>query len=235
MPWHNLDNKQKIIQIINHLITKKTELKILIEGEETVFTSQFIKITQKNTPSKAGNVPELIIEKLYPETGNTLIQSSPKVVVEFLVNKNTCRCHVEYIGASSTYPDLGFIVSFPESIEIKEKRREDRFVHEMPEFVSASFRLGKGTKNDKTYNLNVHDYSRYGLGLLITKDDFDLLQILKKGDKLQEINFYATWAMIKVDGVVRHMTKIKEGKHKGCYLLGIESSDIIESGSPNKV
>jgi hypothetical protein len=38
--------------------------------------------------------------------------------------------------------------------------------------------------------------------------------------------------MIKVDGVVRHKTQIKEGKYSDCYILGVESPDIAESYKP---
>ena len=34
---------------------------------------------------------------------------------------------------------------------------------------------------------------------------------------------------IKVQGVVRHKSKIREGKYSGCYILGIESPDITDS------
>ena len=68
--------------------------------------------------------------------------------------------------------------------------------------------------------------------MLVAQKDFDLLEILNKGDKLQDVTFFATWAMIEVDGKVKHKTRIEEGKYKGCYLLGIESPDIIESCKP---
>ena len=85
------------------------------------------------------------------------------------------------------------------------------------------------TKRGKIYNLNVLDCSRHGLGLIVTKEDFDLLEKLRNGDKIKNISFYATWTLIKVAGHVRHKTKIEEGKYKGCYLLGIESPEVIES------
>ncbi|GAG36272.1 unnamed protein product, partial [marine sediment metagenome] len=32
---------------------------------------------------------------------------------------------------------------------------------------------------------------------------------------------------------VSHITKIEDGKHKGCYLLGIDSREIIENRKLN--
>ena len=46
-------------------------------------------------------------------------------------------------------------------------------------------------------------------------------------DELKNISFYAPKAMIKVNGTVRHISKIDEGKYKDSYILGIESPEII--------
>ena len=116
----------------------------------------------------------------------------------------------------------------------KKQRREDRFTYKRPEFIFVEFRLGEGSKKKKVYTLNVIDGSRHGLGILITQKDFDLLRDIKPGVKLHNMKFFASWAMIKVDGIVKKITKIKDGEYKGCYLLGIESKDIIEGHKPNK-
>jgi len=119
-------------------------------------------------------------------------------------------------------------------MNIDEKRDQDRIPYERPEFVSVEFRTGKGAEKDKVYDLNVIDCSGTGLGMLITQRDFDLLKILKEGDTLEDMTFFATWTMITVDGTVRHKTRIEEGKHKGCYIMGIKSKDIIESCRPEE-
>ena len=131
---------------------------------------------------------------------------------------------------SDTYPHFGFIVSFPESIEIEERRGDVRT--KMPEFVSAEFSLKKGREKDKVYDLNVLDVSSHGLGLLITKKDFDLLQILNEGDKVENITFYATTAMIQVNAAVAHKTEIEHGEYKGCYILGLKSEELIQGFMP---
>jgi len=227
-----LDNKQKILQVINHLISERTEIKIPMKEEKSVFTSKFIKINQENPLSEQRESPQLIIEELSPEKGNILIQSVPDVNVEFFIKENLCRCNLEFIGIR-THPNIGFIVSFPESIKIEEKRREERFTYERPEFVSAEFSLGKKSKKDKPYELNVLDCSEYGLGLLITPKDFELLELMHKGDRIEDIAFFTLWGLIKLNGTVRHITKIKGGEYKGCHLLGIESRDLIESCRTN--
>lgn len=117
-------------------------------------------------------------------------------------------------------------------MDIEEDRREERFAYRIPEFVYVEFKLGKKPKQRKVYDLKVMDYSRNGLGMVVTQKDFDLLQMVDKGDKLEDMTFCATWTMIKVDGTVRHKSKIEDGKYKGCFMLGIESPDIMGSCKP---
>jgi len=117
-------------------------------------------------------------------------------------------------------------------MEGKDKRKEDRFSYETPEFVYAEFIMGKGSGQEKVYNLKIMDGSKYGLGMVVTQKDFDLLDVLNDGDELKEISFFATWTVLTVDGVVRHKTKIEEGKYEGCYLIGLESQELIETFKP---
>jgi hypothetical protein len=96
----------------------------------------------------------------------------------------------------------------------------------MPDFVSVAFSImGK----DKVYDLGVMDCSMHGLGILITRKDFDLVRLVKPGDRIRDIVFYSENAMIKVDGVVRRLTKMSTGKYKDSYVMGIESPEVIEN------
>lgn len=117
-------------------------------------------------------------------------------------------------------------------MEGEEKRKKDRFNYGIPEFIYAEFRMGKGSTQEKAYNLKILDCSQYGLGMVITQKDFDLLDMLNEGDELKEISFFATWTVLTVDGTVRHKTKIEEGKYESCYLIGIESQELIENFKP---
>jgi hypothetical protein len=117
-------------------------------------------------------------------------------------------------------------------MEIEENRKEERIRYQIPEFVYVEFKLGKKHKEEKVYNLKVMDCSNNGLSMVVTKKDFDLLQKVDEGEKLKDMTFFATWAMINVDGTVRHKSKIEDGKYKGCFMLGIETPDIIDSCKP---
>lgn len=105
-----LVNRQNILQLIYQLISNRVEIEIRAIGEKPAFTSRFIKVNQESVSSEFKKKPELIIEKLSPAKGNSLIQSLPAVGVEFLINQSLCHCTLEYIGVSSTYPYIGFIL-----------------------------------------------------------------------------------------------------------------------------
>jgi hypothetical protein len=234
MAWYALDNKEKVMRIVNYLIHKGEEIEVRFKGQRRTFFSKFIKIEQGNGFSNNGGNHELIMEKLNPEEGNFLIQSVYEVVIGFLINENLCRYSAKYMGISNTSPHFGFIVSFPESIQYEDRRKEERITHKMPELFSVKFRLGKGAHRDKVYDLNVLNRSRHGLGLLITEKDFDLLRTVNVGDHLYNMMFLARSALIRVNGIVRHKTKIWAGKYRGCYVMGIESPDIIDNPKPNR-
>ena len=227
MDWYILDDREKIMTIFNHLVSNGAAIEVRMEGENTIFTSRLIGIKYGQVSSEIGEKPRLIIEKLTPDEGNVLIQSVSRIFLDFLLRENPCLCAVEYVGIGNVYPDFGLILDFPKSIEIQERRREERFTYEIPELVSAEVRLGNGTKKANVYDLNVINYSRHGLGLLVTRKDFDLLQLVNRGDKLSDITFFCESALIKVSGTVRHKTRIEDGKYRGCYIIGIESHELI--------
>lgn len=123
-------------------------------------------------------------------------------------------------------PQSGFEISFPLHIEIADRRREVRQTYDVPDFVSVEFTVKGG---DKNYSLSVKDCSRHGLGVLIGQKDFDLLPLVKPGDRIEGISFYSEKSIIKVDGIVRHITQIKTGEHQGLYILGLESPHILDN------
>jgi hypothetical protein len=234
MAWLTVDDNRKIMGVIHQVISERAEIRIRVAGEGTPFTSKIIKINHGDISSKIQRRPELIIAELFPEKGNSLIRSSPEVAVEFSINQNPYRCTVEYVGLRSIPPHGGLIMSFPESLQIEEKRGEERFTYETPEVIFAGFRRAHKSKGDRFRHLNVLNCSKYGLALLVTQKDLDLLSTVHRGDRLDHITILASWAMITVSGTVSHVTKIEQGKHRGYYSLGIDSRDIIEHCKPNK-
>ncbi|MBW1803243.1 MAG: hypothetical protein JRJ85_21250 [Deltaproteobacteria bacterium] len=113
-------------------------------------------------------------------------------------------------------------------MENREKRREDRATYETDESAFVEFKVKKDTLSYKHYDLKVNDCSKYGLGILIPQKDMDILQLLKRGDQLQNMTFFSFWTVLKVNGTVQHQTEITAGQNKGCYIIGIKSDDRIE-------
>lgn len=219
-------DRRKIQEIFERMVSKNMEIKILIDEENVRFMSRAIRLNPEEI-SSLGSEPELIVEKLFPEIGNSLIQSSSQLTLEFTIKGHFCRGKAKYVGVSNEYPYFGIMITLPQSLELaKERRREKRHLYDMPNFVSVEFSImGK----DKVYNLEVMDCSMHGLGILITKKDFDLVRLVKPGDRIRDIVLYSENARIKVDGVVRHLTKMSTGKYKDSYVMGIESPEVIES------
>ena len=224
--WSLLKDRRKIQEIFERMVSKTMELKVLIDKEDVRFLSRAIRLNPEEI-SSLGSEPELIIEKLFPEMGNSLIHSSSQLTLEFTFKEHFCRGTAKYVGVSNEYPYFGIMITLPQSLELaKERRREERHLYDMPDFVSVEFSImGK----DKVYDLGVMDCSMHGLGILITKKDFDLVRLVKPGDRIRDIVLYSENARIKVDGVVRHLTKMSAGKYKDSYVMGIESPEVIEN------
>jgi hypothetical protein len=226
MPQYIVETKQKIREVIGFLISRKREITIQMDGDPPMFTSRIIKANYGDILSKIGKGHELIIQNLVPDIGNELIKSSPEIVIEFVLRGTPCQFEAKYLGKCMDYPNIGLIVSFPEALKIEERRGYDREGKRIPDFTNAVFTVKNS--EDRTYKLEIIDRSPDGLGMLITKKDFDLLDIVKEGDKLQGLELYASTAMIKVSGTVRHKTQIKDSKYKGFYTLGIKLDETLE-------
>jgi len=122
----------------------------------------------------------------------------------------------------------GYLPESPDEISEKlEKRRENRIMTRVPEFVYVEFSHGISQRDEKTFRLNVMDYSSHGIGLLVTEKDRVLTKWLKSGDQIRDITFYASWALIKVDARVRHVSKIDQGLYQGMHVIGVEAEELI--------
>ncbi|MFP3928324.1 MAG: hypothetical protein ACLFUP_05410, partial [Desulfobacteraceae bacterium] len=117
----------------------------------------------------------------------------------------------------------------PDATQARETRRERRFVPAIPDFVYVEFDHQGSDGKPRSYRLQVLNCSEHGIGLLVRKEDFGLLDAVGPGTTISNMVFYATWTLIKAGATVRHLTRIKEGRHKGCYVMGVESQEIIES------
>jgi hypothetical protein len=221
MAHYSVRSKQEIKAVIDFVVSSERKITIEVEGDKTPYSSRIVVANYAKEVS-GGEKAELIVERLDPDRGNTLIEKHPRAVVRFLLRDKACEFDTEYIGLSESQ-FFRPILSYPDSIRITERRVHERDTTDMPEFVSARFTLGRG---EKTYELEVVDYSANGVGLLVTEKDLELLEKIEAGDKLQNLVLYAKWTTAMVVGTVVHKTKVKNGE---TYIIGVRLEEILET------
>jgi hypothetical protein len=231
MPDFVTKSKARIRQAIDFLAVNRRPIAVKIEGERTLFDSMIVKADHGDPVSKAGTAGRVFIQWLSPPRGNNLIQSVSPVQVKFSFGKYKLAFTSYYITKSLESPFLGHIVTYPEALVIGDRRRSDRNEvdsNAAPLFAEAKIRVRTGRSQEKTYDLRVFDVSENGVGILVGKDLFSWLERIGIGDRLKEVELYAPWTIVRVDGTVRHKSRICEGEYSGYHLLGIELDEKLD-------
>ena len=221
------DDRQKIIGTIEYLIARKTEVTFKIEGHEQPFVSRIVEANYGDKSSNAEGESTLIIEKLSPEKGNALCQSGLRMMALFSLRETSCRFNTRCLSVPGEQTDEGIVVSFPESIDIREKRRRDRRGDEIPEFVSVVVKVKDESRKDKTYELEIFDCTAYGLGILVRDKYIDILDRIEVGDKLRDITLYGAYTIVKVKGTARHKTK-RSVEGEDIHVVGVEFDEPLK-------
>ena len=221
------DAEQKIIGTIEYLIARKTEITIKIEGHERPFVSRIAEVNYGDTSSNTEEESALIIEKLSPEEGNALIQSGSRMMALFSLRETSCRFNIRCLSVPSEETDEGFVVSFPESIDIREKRRRDRRGDEIPDFVSVVVKVKDESRKDRTYELEIFDCTAYGVGMLVRDKHIDILDKIEVGDNLRDITLYGAYAIVKVKGTARHKSQ-RSIEGDDFHVVGIEFDEPLK-------
>ena len=110
----------------------------------------------------------------------------------------------------------------PALITLADRRKEERVFPETLEFISAIFKWEKGPCKAQTYELDILNYSKRGLALLLTEKDDHLFISLESGERVSEMTLFAESALTVVNGTVRHKTRIEDGIYRGCFVIGME-------------
>jgi len=216
MELFNIEEKKKTLTVIHHLISEKVEIIVDIKESDKQFTTKLVKVNKNGY---------LIVEKLYPEVGNSLIQSFPNVVFSFALSGGKGVFHTKYRSINTQYPEFGLIIDFPATIQIEDKRREQRIENNLTKFLSAEFTL----EGDNTvYQLKAINLSAHGIGLVVDKKYFGLLGKINVGDTIKDLRLFLTIATLTVDGTVMHKTPMDMDEVKGSYILGIKSDFIVD-------
>jgi len=216
MELFNIEEEKKTLTVIHHLISEKVEIIVDIKESDKQFTTKLVKVNKNGY---------LIVEKLYPEVGNSLIQSFPNVVFSFALSGGKGVFHTKYRSINTQYPEFGLIIDFPATIQIEDKRREQRIENNLTKFLSAEFTL----EGDNTvYRLKAINLSAHGIGLVVDKKYFGLLGKINVGDTIKDLRLFLTIATLTVDGTVMHKTPMDMDEVKGSYILGIKSDFIVD-------
>ena len=216
MELFNIEEKKKTLTVIHHLISEKVEIIVDIKGNDKQFATKLVKVNKNGY---------LIVEKLYPEVGNSLIQSFPNVVFSFALSGGKGVFHTKYRSINTQYPEFGLIIDFPATIQIEDKRREQRIENNLTKFLSAEFTL----EGDNTvYQLKAINLSAHGIGLVVDKKYFGLLGKINVGDTIKDLRLFLTIATLTVDGTIMHKTPMDMDEVKGSYILGIKSDFIVD-------
>jgi hypothetical protein len=231
MPDFITKSKARIRQAIDYLAVQRRPITVKMEWEPTLFDSMIVKADHGDPLSKTGAGGRVFIQWLSPPRGNNLIQSVSPVQVRFSLGKYKLAFTSHYITKSLESPYLGHIIKYPEALVLADRRRSDR--HEVdsnvaPFFAEARIKVRAGQSKKKAYDLKVFDVSESGVGILVGKELFNWLERIGIGDRLKEVELCAPWTIVRVDGTVRHKSKMHEGEYSGYHLLGIELDEKLE-------
>lgn len=231
MPDFITKSKARIKQAIDYLAVQRRPITVKMEWEPTLFDSMIVKADHGDPLAKTGAGGRVFIQWLFPPRGNNLIQSVSPVQVRFSLGNFKLAFTSRYITKSLESPYLGHIITYPEALVLADRRRSYR--HEVdsnvaPLFVEARIRVRGGQSKKKAYDLKVFDVSESGVGILVGKELFNWLERTGIGDRLKEVELYAPWTIVRVDGTVRHKSKMHEGEYSGYHLLGIELDEKLE-------
>jgi hypothetical protein len=221
MEFFTVKERDKILSLIIHLISDGLEIAVEIHEVDEKFSTKVMAINEE----EGSEVTRLIVEKLYPKEGNSLIQALPELVFSSEVKGRSCVFATRYVGIHTEHPHYGLLVEFPATVRVEDKRKEERLSSGFEKLLSVEFTL---EGDEKLYQLKVINIGSSGIGFIVEKENFDLFEKVNVGDQIRDIRFFLPIATLTLDAVVKHMTLIKEGEFEGKYLVGIESGALME-------
>jgi tetratricopeptide (TPR) repeat protein len=93
---------------------------------------------------------------------------------------------------------------------------------EILDITSIGITFTNGAQKGKMFEFDVNFQSGDMLSLIISKNDQGLLEDLKKGDKLEDIQFYSPIAMFKGTAIIANQTRIDAGPKQGDFCLDLK-------------
>ena len=93
---------------------------------------------------------------------------------------------------------------------------------EILEITSIGITFSSGTHMGKMVEFDVNFQSGDMLSLIIPKNDKSMIEDLKNGDNLEDIQFYSPIAMFKGTAVIANKTQIDSGPKRGDFCLDLK-------------
>lgn len=225
MAWQSLGSEAEIKRIFDSVIQRGTSIEVHIPGEDQTFFSKFVQVVPSSGKElkDAGGGLQLALENLSPAIGNQHIRKSPAVQIFFPFRQFLCRFRSDVFCADHN-PHKEIVIGYPGHLEVEEKRKEERFYPNSPDFFSAVLKhRDKKKQETRAYDLRVLNFSKHGLGLLVGEDAHPLLAELRQGDLVPEILLFGEVLLIQLSAIVRHKSVVTEGPYAGSHVVGLES------------
>ena len=105
---------------------------------------------------------------------------------------------------------------------LEDQPEEEGGDEEFIDITSIGITLESGPRKGKMVEFDVNFQSGNMLSLIISKQDQSLIEDLKAGMELREIQFYSPIAIFNGSGVVSSKTQIKSGPKQGDFCLDIK-------------
>ncbi len=116
----------------------------------------------------------------------------------------------------------GIDKKLPAVTQPKDAREEETREEEFLDISSIAVTLGDESKKGALIELDVNFQRGNTISLIISRDDKDLIENLKVGLKLNNIQFYSPIAVFNGSGIVSEKAPIELGPKKGDYRVDIE-------------
>jgi hypothetical protein len=230
MAWQPLSDHTEIRGIFDTIIRKGASIEVHFPGDEEVFFTRALGVSslEKGPPKGSLRAEAILLRDLSPRRGNDRIRNSDECEILFSFRSFLCRFRSTVLSEPEDPPHPGHLIEYPAVMDVEEKRREERFFPGSPGFYCAAFSYTDRNRETRNYELRILNFSRHGLGLLISERDFPLLQLLQPGDPVEDLTLYGEAVLVRLSAVVRHKSEIEEGPFAGGYVLGLRAEASLE-------
>src|SRR5512139_1563278 len=125
--WNYITKSEgKVRQAIDLLVARGKSIAVKIQGEQTLFDSKIVQADHGDLDAKSRIANKVYIEWLSPPAGNSLIQSSRAVQVEFSLAQYNFAFTSDYVTTSHRSSYRGHIISYPEALMVGDRRLHNR-------------------------------------------------------------------------------------------------------------